>query len=50
MSDPKLQEAIQTALDLAISLRICGEDGDDDLAEIELEGQMERHKWLKDRI
>lgn len=40
-----LQEAIQTAWDLKASLELCTTAGDE-LAEVELEGQVARHPWL----
>jgi tRNA nucleotidyltransferase (CCA-adding enzyme) len=46
---PELYEAEQAARDLLASLEICANEGDD-LAEMELEGQLAKHSWLqKDR-
>lgn len=38
-------DAVQAARDLAQSLRVCAGEGDD-LAEIELEGQLAKYPWL----
>jgi|HubBroStandDraft_6_1064221.scaffolds.fasta_scaffold01839_12 hypothetical protein len=40
-----MDDAEQAARDLAQSLRVCAKEGDD-LAEIELEGQLAQYPWL----
>ena len=38
-------DGVRAARDLAQSLRVCAREGDD-LAEIELEGQLAKYPWL----